>query len=100
MNALEIVDGVIDKLEIEGFYSEMSSKELKDTMRKYIEREYMRKRKMESSRLKKQSIVAGEDASKEEYEKAHNRIEAHMLFITHDLAATSIEDLEDLKNFI
>lgn len=100
MDVVKTVDSILRSLEQDGYYSEIEPEKLKKTLRKYIEREYTRKIKKESNKIEKECLVRGRAATENEYQQAYDRVEVYMLFITHDLAAASFEDLTDLKDFV
>ena len=94
MNIKQIVTGVLGKLEQEGYYSEVSTKALKESIQTYLETEYQNAVHKQSIILEEEKILKGKDLPDERYNRSYEKIEDALVDATKKVAACSKEDLE------
>lgn len=89
----DLAQGVVDKL-IEGHhYSELSETKLKSVIKKHLHKIY-------SEEMKKGTAISKASAnSVNDYLKVFEDVENKVVLAAYEIAATSLDDLHDLKNF-
>jgi hypothetical protein len=89
-----LVELVMDRFYSADGYTELSEKNLKGKIRKYLESEYRKELNISSMKLSVQKESKG-FVNKDSYEMEYKRIEYHMIELTKMLAASDKEDLQD-----
>jgi hypothetical protein len=95
MNVSMLTKLVLTKFYEANGYSDISKEELTESITNYLEDEYHKRVWKSTEIIKKEENITG-FANLKRYEEEHEKIEKEIVFIARSLAATSMEDLQDL----
>lgn len=96
MEIEELVGSIMDKILSGPYYSELSEKDMRSTFKKHLTKVYTRQLKKVTHDVKTNEI---KKSSMNEYIAAFEEVENRLIYSTYELAASSLEDLHDLKKF-
>lgn len=95
MNVSILVELVIKKFHEADGYSELTQKQLEKSVTEYLSQEYKKRVDKSAAIIKKEENITGYSDIKR-YEEEHENIKKEIIFVARSLAATSLEDLQDL----
>jgi len=100
MSIKDLAEEIMEKLNREGFYSEIPEDAMKQAFSEYLHKEYKAMLKVQTSRLKANKKETNKNPDEKEMQKAYGKVEEHLVYVTQELAANTEEDMDYLRCFI